>query len=206
MYKVLIEKSEKHPALDCDMFSDFISVDAVKPYDLSEAEWDCIEQAVLKLAEDGGNPSKWIIGPRCRFALTRMADSMDGDILAESEHYFVRREYEEAVLYRKPDSKRITCVGDFYGDPDDAYIDPLERFCITIGCGIIKYNLTEPFEEYMYDMETPQWIEIGREGDIEWCDRIEKVTDFYILVSCEGENLRKLNLITLALEAVESIH
>ena len=202
MYKVLIEKAEKHPALDCDMLSDFISVDAVKPYDLSEAEWDCIEHAVMNLAGDGGNPSKRIIGPGCRFVLTRMVDNMDGDILTESEHYFIRRENEEAVLYRKPDSKRITCVGDFYGEADDAYIDPLERFCITIGCGIIKHNLTEPFDEYMYDMETSQWIEVGREGDIEWCDRIEKITDSYILVSSEGEDLRRFNLDTLALETI----
>ena len=204
MYKVLIEKSEKHPALDCDMLSDFISIGAVKPYDLSEAEWDCIKQIVMNLAGQDCDSRKQINGPGCQFTLTRMVDDMDGDILTESEHYFIRRENEEAVLYRKPDSKRITCVGDFYGDPDDAYIDPLERFCITIGCGIIKYNLTEPFEEYMYDMETPQWIEIGREGDIEWCDRIEEVTDSYILVSCEGADIRRFNLHTLALETARS--
>ena len=47
----------------------------------------------------------------------------------------------------------MASVGHFYGDPDAAYIDPEERFCITIGCGIIKYNLCEPFEGYMYNCE-----------------------------------------------------
>ena len=201
MYKVLIEKSEKHPAMDCDMLSDFISVDAMKPYDLNEAEWNCIKLAVLDLAGECGDPSSQINGPECQFVLARIIDDIDGGILAESQHYFIRRENEEAVLYRKPDSKRITCVGDFYGDPDDAYIDPIERFCITIGCGIIKYNLEEPFEEYMYDTVTPQWNEVGREDEIEWCDRIEMVTDSYIIVSSEGENPRRFRIDTLALAA-----
>ena len=121
------------------------------------------------------------------------------DILAESEHFYILGSYEAASLYRKPDSKYVACVGDFYGDPEDAYIDPEERFCITIGCGIIKYNLCEPFEEYRYDRETPQWIETGREGNIEWCDRIDEVTDSYISVSLNGEDKRKFNINTLEL-------
>ncbi len=68
-------------------------------------------------------------------------DEKEWGILAESEHYYIKKEYEDASLYRKPDSKHIACVGDFYGDPEDAYIDPEERFCITIGCGIIKYMI-----------------------------------------------------------------
>lgn len=100
-------------------------------------------------------------------------------------------------------TRRITCVGDFYGDPSDAYIDLDERFCITIGCGIIKYNLQEPYEEYMYDRDNSQWIEVGREGDdIEWCDRIEEVTDSYIIVSLEGEEKRRFNLNTLKKEEI----
>lgn len=41
---------------------------------------------------------------------------------------------------------------------------------------------------------------MGREGDIEWCDCIEEVTDSYIIVSCEGEDRRRFNLETLEKE------
>ena len=85
-----------------------------------------------------------------------------------------------------------------YGDPEDAYIDPEERFCVTVGCGIIKYNLCEPFEGYMYNRNTSQWIETGREGDIEWCDRIDEVTEEYIAVSLEGGDKKKFDINTLA--------
>ena len=120
------------------------------------------------------------------------------EILAESEHYYIQKDFEEATLYLKDGSKRITCVGDFYGDPLDAYIDPEEKFCIVIGCGIIKYNLAEPFAEYSYNMVTPQWIETGRTGDIEWCDKIEEVTTKEIVVSNAGNEKGVFDLETLA--------
>ncbi len=64
----------------------------------------------------------------------------------------------------------------------------------------IKYMLQEPFEEYMYDRDTPQWIEVGRMGDIEWCDKIEEVTESCVEVSLEGEDMRRFNLETLQKE------
>ncbi len=119
------------------------------------------------------------------------------DILARSEHYFIQKEYEEAVLYLKEGSKRIACVGDHYGDPADAYIDPQERFCIVVGCGIIRYNLKEPFEDYSYDKKTTQWMETGRTGDILWCDHIEDVTESYVAVSLDGKRRGEFDLKTL---------
>lgn len=112
-----------------------------------------------------------------RFDLFGIENDFEAGILAESKRYYILRDYEEAELYRKPDSKYVASVGHFYGDPEDAYIDPEGKFCITIGCGIIKYNLCEPFEGYMYDRDTSQWIETGRKGDIVWCDHIDKVTE-----------------------------
>ena len=55
----------------------------------------------------------------------------------------------------------------------------------------------------MYDRDTPQWVEVGREGDdIEWCERIETVTDSYVEVSIEGEDRRRFNLSTLEKEEI----
>lgn len=95
----------------------------------------------------------------------RIDKNIDWGILAESEHYYIRAEYEDAVILSKTNSKRIASIGEHYGDPEDAYIDPKEKFCITVGCGLIKYNLTELFEGYMYDRNTSQWIEVGHEGE-----------------------------------------
>ena len=116
----------------------------------------------------------------------------DWDVLAESEHYYLKKCYEDASLFSKEDGRLITSVGDFYGDPDGGIIDRNERFCVTYGCGYIIYFIREPFEGYMYEnmltpkippnvdplmegifiahnkyLEThkiiPQWIEYGRD-------------------------------------------
>lgn len=200
LFKVYIEKREYNSETDCEWVSDFVSVDAIKPDKVSEEEWDIIESIVLEMAKGNKSVVKDIKGTNCLVDLERIDKNIDWGILAESEHYYIRAEYEDAVIFSKPNSKRIVSVGDHYGDPEDAYIDPEEKFCITVGCGLIKYNLTEPFEGYMYDRNTSQWIEVGREGDIEWCDCIEEVTDSYIIVSCEGEDRRRFNLETLEKE------
>ncbi|MBR5667560.1 MAG: hypothetical protein IKW95_07735 [Lachnospiraceae bacterium] len=124
----------------------------------------------------------------------------DTVILAESSHFAILKEYERASLCTKQDFKPVACVGDFYGDPQDAYIDPKEKFCITVGCGIILYYLREPFESYAYDKTSLQWIETGREGDALWCDRIETVTDTFFIITLENGTKRKVDLSTLAIE------
>ncbi len=63
---------------------------------------------------------------------------------------------------------------------------------------IIKYNLEKPFDEYSYDTVTPQWIETGRTDEIEWCDKIEEVTESYVTVSLGGADKRIFDLNTLA--------
>lgn len=53
-------------------------------------------------------------------------------------------------------------------------IDEKERFVIMVGCGMIIYNLAEPFEPYQYDSQTSQWRELFREAEDYWW--IEGVT------------------------------
>lgn len=198
MAKVCIKKYEKNIELDIEFYNVFFSIDDVKTYDISENEWAVIRPYVEKICDGVAKKYNGIKAQESSFDLFLIEDEKDFGILVESKNYFIVRDCEDASLYRKPNCRRITCVGDFYGEPEDAYIDPEERFCITVGCGIIKYNLQDPFEEYMYDCDTLQWIEVGRDGDnIEWCDKIEEVTDSYIVVSIEGEERRKFNLTTL---------
>jgi hypothetical protein len=56
-------------------------------------------------------------------------------------------------------------VGDHYGDVTGAAVDDAERWCVTVGCGVIVYKLAEPWLEYNYDLETDQWWEMYREPE-----------------------------------------
>ena len=195
--KIYIERHEKRSDNGIIYLETSVSFGAVKPYCIAGPEWDVILPYVEKINAGLANVYKDIRFSVGWYDLYAIVDEKDWGILAESANYYIRREDEDASIYSKPDSRLIACVGDFYGDPEDAYIDPEERFCITVGCGIIKYMLQEPYEGYMYDKDTTQWIEAGRKGDIEWCDRIEEVTDSYIEVSLEGENGRRFSIETL---------
>jgi len=197
--KIWITKHTRKPEDLIMRVENMISLDAVKPYKLPEEEWEEIFPYVNEIVGGASSKQENIAYGNSRFDIYRIENDFEAGILAESKGYYILRDYEEAMLFRKPDSKYVASVGHFYGDPEDAYIDSEEKFCITIGCGIIKYNLCEPFEGYMYDRTTPQWIETGREGDIEWCDHIEEVTDDYIAVSLEGEEKRKFDINTLEL-------
>lgn len=195
--KVYIKRYEKKPDNDVTFYETIVSVDAIKPYKVSESEWNVLRPYVEEINDGKKENNKGIRISAGWCDLYAIVDEKDWGILAESKHFYILREYEDASIYSKPDSRHIASVGDFYGEPEDAYIDPDERFCITIGCGIIKYMLREPYEGYMYDRETPQWIEVGRQGDIEWCNRIEEVTDSYVEVSLEEDDRRRFNLETL---------
>lgn len=110
-------------------------------------------------------------------------------IIAESEHYQIRGCNEEANLHSKEDGHYITCVGDFYGNPTTGLIDKNERFCVTAGCGYIIYYLREPMETYMYNMNTAQWAEDGREPDaIRWIERVRQISDNEIELTDEEGN------------------
>lgn len=196
--KIWITKYTRKPEDLITHMEKMISLGTVKPYKLPEEEWEIILPYVKEIVEGDISEQKNIACGNSRFDLFGIENDFEAGILAESKRYYILRDYEEAELYRKPDSKYVASVGHFYGDPEDAYIDPEGKFCITIGCGIIKYNLCEPFEGYMYDRDTSQWIETGRKGDIVWCDHIDKVTEDYIVVSLEGEEKRKYDINTLA--------
>ena len=196
--KIWITRYTRKPEDEITRMKRMISLDAVKPYEIPEDEWEVLQPYISEIVGGRSSEHKNIVYGNSRFEIYRIDNDLEGGILAESKNYYILRDYEEAKLYRKPDSKYVASVGHFYGDPQDAYIDPEERFCVTVGCGIIKYYLCEPFEGYMYNRNTPQWIETGREGDIEWCDRIDEVTEEYITVSLEGGDKRKFDINTLA--------
>ncbi|MBQ6304276.1 MAG: hypothetical protein IJK83_09635 [Clostridiales bacterium] len=116
-------------------------------------------------------------------------------LLAESKNYYLTGSSEEVNLYRKSDDKHLACVGDFYGDPNDALIDQDERFCISVGCGYILYRLNEPFQSYQYDVESCQWTEEGRGPDnIDWYDKVEQISSNELVLTDEAGNKRILKV------------
>ena len=120
---------------------------------------------------------------------TRYEDGDPSDwVIAESEHYIIRGCNEEANLYFKEDGRYITCVGDFYGDPMDGMIDEKERFCVTVGGGYVIYYLREPFESFMYNQTTNQWIEEARDSEHgPWIERVRQISDNEVeLTDAEG--------------------
>lgn len=63
-----------------------------------------------------------------------------------------------------------------------------------------NYYILRNYEEAeLYDRNTPQWIETGREGNIVWCDHIDEVTNDNVLVSLDGGEKRKFDIDTLTL-------
>ena len=117
--------------------------------------------------------------------------SPEGWTIAESEHYILRGEFEEAVMYQRSDNSRITTVGDFHGDPVAGIIDENERFCVIVGCGVIVYKLQAPFEEYMYDKDSSQWYEFGRDPKkAEWITAIEQISPNQIELIDDSGNHR----------------
>ena len=97
-------------------------------------------------------------------------------ILAENKRYTVISEYETVYLTDKTNNKKII-IGDFYGDPAGAFIDANEKFVVMYGCGIIVYFLVPPFNEYTYNTKTPQWFEVGRDGNTMWVTSVLQIGD-----------------------------
>ncbi len=95
-------------------------------------------------------------------------------VLAQSPNYVISHEHEiVSLIFKKSGSAVI--IGDFYGDPETAYISHDESYCVIGGCGLIIYYLREPFSEFEYKIESNQWKEVFRDPeDIWWVADIEK--------------------------------
>ena len=89
-------------------------------------------------------------------------------VLARSQNYEVSHKFEVVTLVCFSTPGRNIVIGDFYGDPTAAIVDKKERFVIMIGCGMIIYYLSEPFETYQYHLQNPQWKELFRTVDNQW--------------------------------------
>lgn len=112
-------------------------------------------------------------------------------ILAESEHYKIVSEFECVDLILKSGGR--ICIGDFYGDPEGAFIDKNEKYCVMYGCGVVIYFLNEPFFEYHYNMNTEQWREFGRRSDnIIWVENARQIDEASFEIVIEDGETKKI--------------
>ena len=122
-------------------------------------------------------------------------EEIEKQYLAESKNYYIKGYYEDANLHRKFDDKLICCVGSFYGETEDAVIDKNEKFCVTVGCGVIVYRLKEPFRGYSYDKITDQWYEFGRGPEnIYWAMKVRQISDDEVEIIDEEDNVQVLKI------------
>jgi len=164
--KSLVIYKNTGEALVCEWYADILKSPIIKEYSFEEFAKLC-----------GVNRPYW------------------PDILDMTSHFYVARESEKAILCWRGNAEEICNVGIRKGGLKDAYIDPDEKFCITVGCGLVRFDIKK--EKYKHIVEVHFSAESTRAEDIERCDKIEKVTDSYILVSHEGSNFRKFDINTL---------
>ncbi len=84
------------------------------------------------------------------------------NILAESESFIIRNEFEIVFLDFKKQNKSSVIIGDFYGDPEFAFISRDENYLVIGGAGLIVYFLNNPFEKYEHNKTSKQYYEFGR--------------------------------------------
>lgn len=106
-------------------------------------------------------------------------------LLAKSAHYQVYREYEMVLLKIKSTGK-IVLIGDFYGDVSKVLLSPSEKYCIMAGCGVIVYQLQEPYIPYEYEKDCDQWVEWDRNGSV-WIDDIVLQNDILSIINDTGQ-------------------
>lgn len=84
-------------------------------------------------------------------------------ILAESSHYRITSEFETVFLEDTINRTKIV-IGEFYGDPEGAFIDRSERFAVVYGCSLLVHPLDPSCrairKEFRFGQnEAIQWIE-----------------------------------------------
>lgn len=119
------------------------------------------------------------------------------NVIGESEHYIVIENCEEAVLIDKSNYNIVSYIGKHPGGVKGIYIDPYEKYCITVGKGIFRYDIQETYAGYLYESDNPYVKTVGRESNIFWCSKINEVTDSYIEVSSIDNKIYRYNINTL---------
>lgn len=125
------------------------------------------------------------------------------NILAESPRYSIYHYHEAVYLHFKSGLRADVVIGDFYGDPQTAYLAPDETYCVVAGCGLILYYLQTPFAAYCYDQPQANWWEWGRQPDnIYWIEcvyaPVDPTTEIRFVVDPYDEARRGIYQLCLA--------
>lgn len=105
-------------------------------------------------------------------------------ILAESSHYRITSEFETVFLEDTINHAR-TVIGEFYGDPEGAFIDHRERFAVVYGCGLLVYPLAASCPAILTNGIFPT-----EQGNLIWIVHAEQKEDTHIRITMEsGESV-----------------
>ncbi len=90
-------------------------------------------------------------------------------ILAESSRYRITSEFETVFLEDKINHTRIL-IGEFYGDPEGAFIDRKERFAVVYGCSLLVYPFDPSCQAIRKEFTSGQneanlWIEYAAQTE-----------------------------------------
>ena len=101
--------------------------------------------------------------------------------------------HEHEVVWLN-DGHRKTVVGDHYGDPIAGLIDRSHGWCASFGEGMIVYWLQQPFEEYLRDKKSHQWVEWGRGNYTKFIESAQQSGPFEVEVTVieDGAEARHL--------------
>jgi hypothetical protein len=102
-------------------------------------------------------------------------------LLCRSPNFTVRSEWEVVFLEGRELTQRAV-IGDFYGDPAEAAIDATERWCVTVGCGLIAYRLTPPWRPWDGRVDDlGQWWGHGQDPpEPLWLKHVRAIDDRFV--------------------------
>jgi hypothetical protein len=109
------------------------------------------------------------------------AHSMAGDTSAQgypvilaNRHFVIVHDWYDVGLCL-PDRDPLT-IGTHYDEPRAFEVAGNGLWCASGGCGVVIYNLRDPYEPFTSGVESDQWWEIGREEDDTWpVDRLRLI-------------------------------
>lgn len=107
-------------------------------------------------------------------------ESGDGSTtLAESRQYRITNEFETVFLEDKINHTR-TMIGEFYGDPEGAFIDRNERFAVVYGCSLLVHPLDLSCRAIRKEFTS------GQNEEILWIAHAVLTDDDYIRIMMES--------------------
>ncbi len=133
-----------------------------------------------------------------------------GAVFGQSRNYTVTWEFETVWLEGSSVPEGLV-IGYFYGATADGAIDPDERWCVMVGCGVIVYRLGPPWEPFHFEGWPFQKREVAlgtvhvREPSQQWWEYGSHASDYLWLESVEHVDGERFEAVVIEPEKGPSI-